>query len=884
MKKLAFIVHRYGEEIVGGAEYYVKTMSEHLTSEYDVTVLTTTSIDYITWSNHWDSGETIINGVKVKRFSTVIERNMEEFSQHCNQLEIKINSGVKTDVREDMEWILAQGPVCPDLVEYIKHKKDDYDVFIVVTYIYYTAVMTIPEVADKLLFIPTAHDETWIKLGIFDKIFRFPRYYGFLTEEEQKFVQGFFKNAYIPSEIIGTGIEAPAETDNIRFREKYNIDKDYLIYVGRIDASKGCGELVDYFIKYKRRYKTDIKLVMVGKGDMTIEDHKDIISTGFITDEEKQDAIAGAMAMVTPSRYESLCIALLESLSMGIPVIANEKCAVLKGQCIRSNAGLYYNNEIEFGEIIDYLSTNKDVYNGMSENGRNYIEERYSWNAVVQKIKFIISEITKEKFAINNQEENDLNKFKLYANNKSLVEPIYEEAITIVTAADNNYADFAGITINSIINNACTEDNYDIVILTNDIADDKIRNILSLIRDKDNFSIRFIYVNSIMEQLDIHISDNYKIVTYYRLLLQKLMQRYSKVLYIDSDIIVNSDLKELWSEDLEGYLIGATYDMLISAWQNYDSGMQAYFEALGVNNPGRYIQAGVILFNIFELNRCFDKNLLIQKACNERYIFADQDLINILCKGRIKYLNLAWDVLNLSDEGFNLCENYLPEKLKEEYYEALNNPKIIHFTEQSFPCWKFDRKFGELYWQYTKESIFYDILSNKKNRKLLEDIKFDLQSSSIHAKSITINPLHIKIKSIIKDLLISITLGKKLLSILKYRNKNKKNNMQSLLKTEGNVYVGAEYIIHKNGCIYGPNVFGGKGKHCLLINVKMEGKEIKVNCKVVAGARHIEITNFDLNNGNNVYDFELDRNYVDLEMILYNNNDEAIIIKDFNFI
>lgn len=882
MKKIAFIVHRYGEEIVGGAEYYVKTLSEHLVSEYDVTVLTTTSIDYITWSNHWENGETLINGVKVIRFSPIVQRNMQEFSQLCNRLEVKINSGEKTNIREDMEWILAQGPVCPDLVEYIKNKKNEYDVFIVVTYIYYTAVMTIPEMADKLLFIPTAHDETWIRLGIFEKIFQFPRYYGFLTEEEQKFVQGFFKNDYIPSSIIGTGIETPTQTNNMRFRDKYNINKDYLIYVGRIDASKGCGELVDYFLKYKKKYKTDIKLIMVGKGEMEIEDHNDIITTGYVTDEEKQDAIAGAMAMVTPSRYESLCIALLESLAMGVPVIANAKCTVLKGQCLRSNAGLYYDNEFEFGEIINYLSTHQEVYNGMRKNGLQYIEERYSWSAVIQKMRNIIAEIIKEKALESKGQKVEFNtaNYKLYANNKSMVEPIFEEAITIVTAADNNYADFAGITINSIIINANPVDNYDIVILTNNITDEKIRDILTLIQGRSNFSIRFLYVNSIMEQLDIKVSDNYKIVTYYRLLLQQLMQKYSKVLYVDSDIIINSNIKELWSVDIEGYFIGATYDMLISAWQNYDSGMQAYFEALGINNPGKYIQAGVILFNIYELNKNFDKNLLIQKACRERYIFADQDLLNILCKGRIKYFDLAWDVLNLSDEGYNLCDNYLPEDLREEFYSALDNPKIIHYTEQSFPCWKFDRKFSELYWKYSKKTVFFDDLCSKKNKKLLEELNLELKN--IKEKSKEIEPIQINFKSIIRDLLTVSAIGKKIL--LKYRHKIVKSDMKQLLKINGNVEVGKEYVIHKDGSIFGPNIFGGKGLHCLIINVKMKENVKRSVCRIVAGARHIKIKNFDLKNGKNIFNFHLDRNYVDVEMILSNDDDDVIIVKDFKFI
>lgn len=884
MKKIAFLVHRYGEEIVGGAEYYVKTLSEHLVTDYDVTVLTTTSIDYVTWADYWDSGESLINGVRVIRFSPIVQRNMEEFSKLCNKFELRINSGVKIDIQEDMEWVLAQGPVCPDLIEYIKSKKNEYDIFVTVTYLYYLAVMSIPEVADKLLFIPTAHDETWIRLGIFKKIFHFPRYFGFLTEEEQEFVQSFFKNEYIPSAIIGTGVEPPAQTNNIRFREKYNITEDYLLYVGRIDESKGCGELVDFFLKYKVKYKTNIKLIMVGKGEMKIECHDDIVTTGFVTDEEKQDAIAGAMAMVTPSRYESLCIALLESLALGVPVIANAKCAVLKGQCLRSNAGLYYDNEYEFSEIIHYLSIHKDVYNSMKKNGLRYIEERYSWNAVVQKMKNIVTEVTKERHGTFNDKilEETLDSYKVYVQGQSVIEPIFEEAITIVTAADNNYADFAGILVNSIIKNADPNDNYDIVILTHNITDDKIMDILTLIQGRDNFNIRFLFVNNIMEQLDIQVSDNYKIVTYYRLLLQQLMQKYSKVLYIDSDVIINANIKELWSIDMKGYYIGATYDMLIAAWQNYDSGMQVYFESLELNNPGKYIQAGVVLFNIAELNKNFEKNLLIQRACQERYIFADQDLLNILCKGKIKYLDLSWDVLNLSNEGFNLCESYLPEDLKEDFYRALEKPKIVHYTEQSFPCWKLDRRFGDLYWKYANETVFFDELCFKKNKKLYEDLKFELEGKKERSTEINKSTLRTKLKRKLKNLMKKSEFCKQLL--LNYRRRYEKADMMSLLKVDGNIDVGAEFVLYKDGIVYGPNIFLGKGLHSLIINIKMREGTEKYTCKLVAGARHIEIQKFNLKNGKNIYNFELDRNYVDVEMTLRNLSDEIILVKDFKLI
>ena len=139
MKKIGIIIHQYGDDIVGGAESYSKDLAEHLSRDYDVTVFTTTSIDYNTWAPFYKAGEEIINGVHVKRYDVGHERNMQKFSGICNRLVGKLQCGETTTKAEDEEWICEEGPFCPDMIEDIKKSKDEYVLFIVVTYIYYLA-------------------------------------------------------------------------------------------------------------------------------------------------------------------------------------------------------------------------------------------------------------------------------------------------------------------------------------------------------------------------------------------------------------------------------------------------------------------------------------------------------------------------------------------------------------------------------------------------------------------------------------------------------------------------------------------------------------------------------------------------------------------------
>ena len=842
MKNIAILIHQYGDEIVGGAESYARSLAEHLKSRCRVTVLTTASKDYATWEDVYPLGKQKIKDVDVIRFSAEKVRN-KDFAKLCNELGPRLDSGGETTYQEDFQWIDWEGPYCPSLIEYVKMHHDIYDAFIVITYIYYIAVKTIPEIFDKTIFIPTAHDETWIRLSIMKDIFRMPRFFGFLTEEERELVYCRFHNEYIPSDILGIGIEVNGEVSAERFKKKFNVDSPYLIYVGRIDASKNCDELISYFLQYKNTHTTELKLVLVGKGNMPVPKSPDIIVTGFVSEEEKYDAIAGAFAMVTPSKYESLCIALLESLALKVPVIANGQCAVLKGQCIRSNAGLYYENEEEFGAIIDYLHSHPMEYKEMGMNGLKYIEERYKWDKVVEKVLDAVSYVGEQNKKISSFNiEPDVEQTKVYVNSsKYQIEPIWEDAITIATSTDKNYADFAGMVLHSAIINASDKRRYDFLILTNDIEDTQVSDILAMIKDKPNINIRFIYMSEVIEQMDLNISKNYNEVTYFRLLLPQMTKKYDKIIYLDADLLVLTDLERLWEVDLGDYLLAGTWDSLATAWQTYDSGPQAYFESLGLTELGEYMQAGVFVFNNKMINREFPDNYLIEQACNKRYLLNDQDILNILCKGKIKQIEHAWNVRNYTKEVWAYCKKNLPRYLSRSEENVITNPKIIHYCESSFPCWKTDRMFNDVYWRYAWGTPFYDRLLQKRIKKIKECSEMP-EGGAADCKW-----------------------DKNLLSRM---NGNEKCQFEE----------GSAVLLSKGGEVYGPNLALEKGKHTIIVECECaKGKEQTVY--IVAGARHILLGEFKIFSGVNQYCFNVSKNQIDMEILIKNENEEIKITK-----
>ncbi|NLH00742.1 MAG: glycosyltransferase family 4 protein, partial [Clostridiales bacterium] len=300
MKRIGMINQRYGLEVNGGSEYYTRLIAERFNGKYEIEILTTTAIDNITWENYYEAGVTNINGVTVRRFPIEHAKDMDAFNEINRQI---FENPAKATCEQEWKWIEEQGPLSTELVRYVAEHHEEYDAFIVVTYLYYTQIKSLSHVGHKAIFIPTAHEEPFIHFGIFQQLFTLPKAYIFLTDEEKKLVHNLFPVRNIRYDVLGVGVDVPPKVSSGDFRKKFNIDNDYILYVGRIEGGKGFPELFDHFIRYKNRNHNDLKLVLMGKNVVPIPAHPDIISLGFVSEEDKFNGIAGAKVLVQPSLY-----------------------------------------------------------------------------------------------------------------------------------------------------------------------------------------------------------------------------------------------------------------------------------------------------------------------------------------------------------------------------------------------------------------------------------------------------------------------------------------------------------------------------------------------------------------------------------------------------
>lgn len=392
MKRIAFINQRYGLEVNGGSELYTRVVAEHLKENFEVEVLTTKALDYMTWKDHYNADVETINGITVRRFSVDKPRNQAKF----DKINAKLLRRKFHEEGDEELWVDEQGPVCTQLVNYIKENKDKYDLFIFVTYLFYTTCVGIQGVYDKAIMIPTAHDEPYIHFNYYRKIFENTKGFVFLTDEEKSFVNRLFRNWETPSVVTAMGIDMPDSVDalmkdNSNSKVPEELKGKYIVYAGRIDEGKNCDKMFTQFIRYKERSNNDLKLVLMGKNVIPVPEHKDIIYLGFVSEEEKFDYILHSLAMILPSKFESLSISVLEALQVGTPVLVNGECEVLKGHCHKSNAGLYYKGYLEFEGCLNYIVSHHDEMKAIGHNGIKYVNDHYRWDVVIKKLTDFIN-------------------------------------------------------------------------------------------------------------------------------------------------------------------------------------------------------------------------------------------------------------------------------------------------------------------------------------------------------------------------------------------------------------------------------------------------------------------------------------------------------------
>ncbi len=389
--KLAVVVQRYGADINGGAEQHARYIAERLARHATVEVLTTCARDYVTWRNELPPGSESINGITVRRFPVSRERQPADFGRRSHRVFEHAHS-----IEDEIAWLDSEGPTSPALIAHLRQAGSSYDYVFLFSYRYYHAWHGARLLPGKAILVPTAERDPAVGLSIFGPTFRGVRGIMYNSHEERAMIQAAARNQAVPGVVVGVGSEVPGRTDPERFRRKHNLRRPFAIYIGRIDTNKGCGELFDYFQRYAVSFPRGLDLVLIGKAIIPVPSSHRIHHLGFLNDQDKFDALAAADVLIMPSYFESLSMVALEAWALGRPVLANGRCDVLKGQCIRSGAGLYYESYPEFAETLYSLESNGPLHARLGRNGSEYFARHYAWPVIEGKYLDMLRRLERE--------------------------------------------------------------------------------------------------------------------------------------------------------------------------------------------------------------------------------------------------------------------------------------------------------------------------------------------------------------------------------------------------------------------------------------------------------------------------------------------------------
>ena len=291
-----------------------------------------------------------------------------------------------------------------------------------------------------------------------------------------------------------------------------------------------------------------------------------------------------------------------------------------------------------------------------------------------------------------------------------------ENNIPIAIAFDDGYAPYAAVTLQSIIDNSSDNNNYDILCLCSRVTQRYKTRLLNIVKHHSNISMRFVDPKYIIGKYKLQTLGHFSVETYNRLVLPEMLNNYDKIVYIDTDMVLKKDIAELYKIDVKGYMLGACYDADTSGLYNgYQRDKKKYMdEVLKLEDPYSYFQAGTLIMNLEEFRKTYTVKEILDFAVSEKWQLLDQDILNVLCKNRVKYIDMRWNVMvDYADVRIKEIIKLAPQWQNKMYMEARKDPYIIHYAGPDKPWYRPSIDFGDDFWYYARKTSFYEEILNK---------------------------------------------------------------------------------------------------------------------------------------------------------------------------
>lgn len=381
--RLAFCPARFGPNIVGGAEIVLGKMASGLQDRgWDVEILTTCATDHHSWADVLPSGESLEDGLRVRRFPVVNQPRPER-----RELERRILVGEPLTLAEQQRW-MHSGMHVPELFEHIVDHAQEFRALVFTPYPFWVTYACSQVAPERSVLWTCLHDEPYAALELFQPVFAGVGGLLFQSGPEHDLAHRLVPNL-APHAEVGCGVEVPTTYDVEGFRARNGIPGRFLLYAGRREGAKGWDELLDAFATATTRHDLPFSLVTIGGGEVRApaEVADRVVDLGFLPDAERDAAFAAADAYLQPSRYEAFSRTIMEAWLAGTPVVASAGSDVVAWHCARSGGGLLYADLHEFEKCLLFLADAPAEAATLAAGGRDYVLRNYQWDAVLDRVE-----------------------------------------------------------------------------------------------------------------------------------------------------------------------------------------------------------------------------------------------------------------------------------------------------------------------------------------------------------------------------------------------------------------------------------------------------------------------------------------------------------------
>ncbi len=290
----------------------------------------------------------------------------------------------------------------------------------------------------------------------------------------------------------------------------------------------------------------------------------------------------------------------------------------------------------------------------------------------------------------------------------------FKAEIPVFFASDDNYVPYMTVAIRSLIDNSSEENKYRLIILHEGMSHETKKELKDLETKNVKISFENIThkVKRFEKKMEITLRDYYSTSIYYRMFIPSLFKSYAKGVYLDGDIIVLDDIAKLYNEEIGDNLLIATQDGVVNDSEDLKNYAR---EAIGIE-PEYYFNSGVLVMNLRELRKenIEEKFKYLLNKYNPETIAPDQDYLNILCRGKVKYLYNDWD--KMPDYGPMIPENEL---------------HLVHYNMFRKPWHYEDVPYSDIFWRYAKKTQYYDFLQKQLEEYTDEQRKSDYEKAEI---------------------------------------------------------------------------------------------------------------------------------------------------------